>query len=231
VDKQFDNAGFILFANVKGAHSASRYIRSNPTLLAQTNFASFKICPPFQDIIWDNIGITPTEKYSRRVLTFGLWIVLAFSWTAITAAISSLSNLQVLFKSNQSALNWLAANKTFVLFWTSVVVPSLLAVATALLPIVLTFLSKIQGVKSEQGVQKSVLYKHFGFQVITTLSVTLTGFVEGLVTSTYTAGLPITDRLKVQVVASIQGFTNVMNSPLLPLTFISKLMFVAGFYI
>ncbi|KAJ3191654.1 hypothetical protein HK101_007518 [Irineochytrium annulatum] len=166
-----NSSAFVSFDTIKAAHSAGRKLRENPAIMTISGKVitppTVKLSPPLEEIIWDNIGIPLAARLPRRLIALGLTIGLTIAWTFFVAAVGSLSDLTTMFRSNPGALNWLIDPKhqAFVVFLQGFLAPFVMAVANILLPIALRIITKVQGVTSTHGVEKSVLYKFFVFQV------------------------------------------------------------------
>jgi calcium permeable stress-gated cation channel len=170
-----DNAGFVVFRSPAAAHVAAKLlIRVDPARMVTRGRLLIpphvKLCPPLEDIIWENTGLAPQEAYSRRLVGAGLWLSLMVGWILLIAFITELGDLNSAFVQWGWDTNWLEQNKVAVLFWQGFVVPSMLGFCSLILPKILAVISRIQGVMSVPGVMKSVLYKYFIFQMIQVLT-------------------------------------------------------------
>ncbi|KAJ3326121.1 hypothetical protein HDU76_012989 [Blyttiomyces sp. JEL0837] len=214
-DRTANSAGFVSFSTVKGAHSTAKTLRSNPTLMTTRGKLiappSVKVSPDFSQIIWDNIGITPAERYTRRLVALGFTLGLIVGWTFLVGGIGLLSDLKTLFKGNDAAVTWLNDHQQFVVFVQAFAAPVLLAIANILLPIVLSILTKIQGSSSIQGVNKSVLYKLFAFFVYQIFVVALISQIAAAFKATDNVGGSITDVYKRRITQAISGLANSSN--------------------
>jgi hypothetical protein len=163
-------SAFASFKSVKGCHSAARYIRTNPAIMtAKTGDVrppNIKLSPDFDEILWENVSINSGERYTRRLIALGGTIGLTIGWTLFTTFLSTTSDLAKFFDWIPAARDWFLTHPGATGIIQSLLTPILLAVANAvLLPLILRFLTRMQGVSSTHGVEKSVLYKLFAFQV------------------------------------------------------------------
>ncbi|KAJ3097323.1 hypothetical protein HDU96_000420 [Phlyctochytrium bullatum] len=161
-------SAFVAFDSVKAAHSAARKVWENPTLLLQHNVISppkVKLAPAVSEVLWDNVSLSAPERWPRRLIALGLTLGLTIAWLFFVTVVSTLEDLRTLFKSNAKVLEFLDRNRQFTVVLQGFLAPVILAVAFALLPIVLRFITRFQGVSSTHGLEKSVLYKLFFFQV------------------------------------------------------------------
>lgn len=136
-----------------------------------------KLCPTALDIVWENIGLSPAAKKSKSYLATGLYIVLVISWVFLMAFISSMTNL-ISTSTLPASLGGLVA------FLNSIIAPLLAAILNALLPMFLRKITKLQGVKSISGIERSSLYKYFvfmGYQFIVIIATSvITSFIIGV---------------------------------------------------
>ncbi|KAI8831408.1 hypothetical protein BC829DRAFT_449383 [Chytridium lagenaria] len=109
--------------------------------------------------------MTPAERYPRRLIALGLVIALTVIWTFFVAAVTLLEDLRAVFKGNDAVLKFLNQNSQITVILQGFLAPIILAIALALLPMILKYISWFQGISSSHGIMKSVLYKLFFFQV------------------------------------------------------------------
>src|SRR5688572_5871781 len=116
------------------------------------------MCPPFDDILWENIGIEPAVKRTRKLIATGILVGLTIGWVFINSGLNYLANT-IRFDSIPKQYSGVAV------FLKSIVVPVLTAILNILLPIALRYIAILQGVLSHSGVERSALKKFFIFQV------------------------------------------------------------------
>ncbi|KAI9340038.1 hypothetical protein DFJ73DRAFT_628208 [Zopfochytrium polystomum] len=225
-NRKATSAGFVSFPSISAAHMASRKLRANIGGLDFTSNATqmssslagtaatppnFRQCPQFGDITWDSIGNPPPLRVTYRMIALGGFVALTIVWTAITSAIASLSDLQSTFKSYPSVVDWLQRNQSFTVIVQAFLSPILLAIANYILPQVLRLLTWLQGVRSKQGMDKSVLLKLFAFFVYQIFVVSVVGSVIGAKTAGVNDPGLVTDFYKKQLTDAISGLAKKSN--------------------
>ncbi|KAJ3074115.1 hypothetical protein HDU98_012053 [Podochytrium sp. JEL0797] len=206
-----NSAGFVSYGNVLDAHEAAQAFTGVSTSKSVVATLNAKLAPKFDDILWENIGMAPAERYSRRMLALGLTVGISIGWILLAGLIASLSNLNSVFSSNQVVLDWLAANPEPKALLQSYAAPILLAVLNYLLPIVLRITTILQGAKSNAGVERSVLYKLFTFYMIQIFLFAAVSAIIAAYKQPSTDGMSITDEFKWRVTGAISGLTNNSN--------------------
>ncbi|KAI8614751.1 hypothetical protein BC830DRAFT_1125945 [Chytriomyces sp. MP71] len=207
-----NSAGFASYNTVVQSHTACQALglsaRSFTKTEAMLKPVTVKLSPSFHEIIWENIGIAPAERLTRRYIALGLTVGISVGWVIVAGLITSLSNLNSAFSSNANVLAWIKANPTGTAFIQSFLVPVLLAVLNYLLPIALRITTRLQGAKSTSGLDRSVLYKLFTFYMVQVFlyaagSALLTAFKQPR-----PDGVSITDNFKFQVTGAITGLAS-----------------------
>ncbi|KAJ3407426.1 hypothetical protein HDV05_005417 [Chytridiales sp. JEL 0842] len=171
-------SGFVSFASVASAHTSAQKLKSNPTLVTSTLQKSsmnatnvlvppkIKLSPDFDEIIWENVIISPPLRLTRRLIALGLAVGLTIGWTFFCGFLSGTANLVVFFRGIPEVRDWFIRNPAIAGTLQFIIPSVLLAVANAILaPMALRIICRLQGVSSTHGVEKSVLYKLFVFQV------------------------------------------------------------------
>ena len=136
-------------------------IKNNPLLTT----VKIRECPPFDDLIWKNLGLDPKTKQFRRLITWGLTSLLTIGWAVIIGLISSLATIETISKYSPQLGKRIQSSDGAMFFLQSIIAPGLLA---AMIPVLLMFLhhsSVFQGIPSWNGVAQSVLRKFFFFQI------------------------------------------------------------------
>jgi calcium permeable stress-gated cation channel len=157
-----DSSVFVAFGDIVQAHTNARKLiqpYSRNALYQLFNpHPNVKVCPDFDDILWDNIGLNPHVKRTRKLIATGLTIGLTIGWVFINSLLAAMSN-SINFNFLPPEFSGLGV------FLQSILVPVLTAILNILLPIILRHIAKLQGVVSESGVERSALIKFFVFQV------------------------------------------------------------------
>ncbi|PGH19019.1 hypothetical protein AJ79_00053 [Helicocarpus griseus UAMH5409] len=153
------NSAFVQFNHQVAAHMACQSVSHHiPKQMAPR---LVEISP--DDVIWDNMSIKWWERYLR---TFGVLIIVSamvIGWAfpvAFTGLLSQLTYLEGKF----SWLRWLAKLPDWLISAIQGILPPLfLAILMAILPLILRFLSKNQGVHTGMAVELAVQNYYFAF--------------------------------------------------------------------
>ena len=156
------SAGFISFKTALVTNTAVR-VEHNPRPFQY----QVKPAPLVHDVYWPALRLTRKSRLIRSAIVNTL-IVLSFAfWTIPMAAIQSLSNLDVVAGHFPFLTPFVDALKSYNLL--SIVqgyLPSLgLMVLILILPVVLMWLCRVQGVEAYSWQQLSLLHKYFLFQI------------------------------------------------------------------
>ncbi|KAJ3141415.1 hypothetical protein HK100_007045 [Physocladia obscura] len=212
-----NSSGFVSYDNVVHANEAAQsfdvvnVVNFNKKGWKNLESMTVKLSPDFDDIIWENVGIIASERYTRRLFAAGLTVGISVSWVLLAGLITSLSNLSNVFSGDAAVVAWLAANPKAKAFLQSYLVPVLTAILNFLLPIALRHTTVLQGAKSRAGVERSVIYKLFLFYMV---QIFLFAAVSALWTAfkqPVTAGDSITDEFKFKITGAITGLANNSN--------------------
>ncbi|EPS29391.1 hypothetical protein PDE_04340 [Penicillium oxalicum 114-2] len=153
------NSAFIQFNHQVAAHMACQSVAHHvPKQMAPR---IVEISP--DDVIWDNMSMKWWERYLR---TFGIITLVAgmvIGWAfpvAFTGLLSQLSYLEGTF----SWLAWIGRLPQWLISAIQGVLPALfLAILMALLPLILRFLSKTQGLHTGMAIELTVQNYYFAF--------------------------------------------------------------------
>ncbi|KAG9300270.1 hypothetical protein G9A89_011343 [Geosiphon pyriformis] len=158
------SVGFVTFENFASAQIAAQTLNHSEPFHCQT-----KLAPEPRDVFWDNINFRARELVVRDVIVNGLLIILVFFWSGPISFFASLLNLDTLAK----VFPWLAdlAEKSEIL--KALIQGSLptlaVSVFNALLPVILDYLSKVQGLQARSLIELSTLSKFFFFLLVNVL--------------------------------------------------------------
>lgn len=153
------NSAFIQFNHQVAAHMACQAVAHHtPKQMAPR---VVEISP--DDVIWDNMSIRWWERYLR---TFGIIVLvcaMVVGWAfpvAFTGLLSQLSYLEGAF----SWLQWLSKLPDWLISAVQGILPALfLAILMALLPLILRFLSRTQGLHTGMAIELTVQNYFFAF--------------------------------------------------------------------
>ncbi|KAA8650441.1 hypothetical protein EYZ11_000824 [Aspergillus tanneri] len=153
------NSAFIQFNHQVAAHMACQAVSHHvPKQMAPR---IVEISP--DDVIWDNMSIRWWERYLR---TFGILTVvcaMVVGWAfpvAFTGLLSQLSYLEDAF----TWLSWISKLPEWLISAVQGILPALfLAILMALLPLILRFLCRAQGLHTGMAVELTVQHYYFAF--------------------------------------------------------------------
>ena len=203
------NSAFIQFNHQVAAHMACQAVTHHvPKHMAPR---SVEISP--DDVVWDNMSIKWWEGWIRTaivtVIVVAMIVLWAFPviWTASLAQISSLA-------STYSWLHWLNKIPKRVLQAIAGVLPALvLSILLALVPMILEYLSFLQGSQTGMEKQRSVQRYYFAFlfvQVFLIVSISGTAFATLGSASSFTNITKIPETLAEQIPKAANYFFSYM---------------------
>ncbi|KAL4917142.1 hypothetical protein BDW62DRAFT_184235 [Aspergillus aurantiobrunneus] len=153
------NSAFIQFNHQVAAHMACQAVSHHvPKQMAPR---TVEISP--DDVIWDNMSIKWWERYLR---TFGIYAIvtgMVIGWAfpvAFTGLLSQLSYLEDAF----TWLSWINRMPEWLISAVQGILPPLfLAILMAILPLLLRFLCRAQGLQTGMGIELTVQNYFFAF--------------------------------------------------------------------
>ncbi|KAK4915976.1 hypothetical protein LTR66_017053, partial [Elasticomyces elasticus] len=164
------NSAFIQFNHQVAAHMACQSLSHH--LPKQMAPRLVEIDP--NDVIWDNMSIPWWQDYLRTTAVIATVIGLIILWAIPIAFTSGLSNLTQVAKS----LGWTFINQIpswFIGVLQGVLPIAILGLLLFLLPLILRYLAKLQGIKSGMLVELSV-QKYYFFFIFVQIFVVVTVF-------------------------------------------------------
>lgn len=168
VDKRSSmNYGFASYVDMAEAHAIAFAARKS-----HPYGATIKLAPRPEDIIWDNMALTPSTRSWRRAIV-NLWILaLTLLWIAPNAMIAIfLVNLGNLARVWEAFRHSLEANTAFWGIVQGVASPALTSLIYLILPIIFRRLSVRAGDKTKTGRERHVMAKLYAFFVFNNLVV------------------------------------------------------------
>jgi hypothetical protein len=175
------NSAFIQFNHQLAAHMACQSVAHHvPKQMAPR---IVEISP--DDVIWDNMSMKWWERYLRTFGIVTLVIGMVIGWAFPVAFTGLLSQLSYL----EGAFTWLAWLNKFPAWLISAIqgiLPALcLAILMALLPLILRFLSKAQGVHTGMAIELTVQNYYFAFLfvqlfLVVTIASSFTTIIENV---------------------------------------------------
>ncbi|CAJ2513200.1 Uu.00g013190.m01.CDS01 [Anthostomella pinea] len=177
--------GFASYDDISEAHSIAHALRSK-----KAQGARVVLAPKPNDIIWDNMPMTPATRSWRR-LVINFWIsILTLLWIAPNAMIAiflvNLSNLGLVWPAFQTQL---AGNSGFWSIVQGVASPAITSLVYLVLPIIFRRLSIRAGDRTKTGRERHVVAKLYAFFVFNNLIVfslfsTIWSFIASVVNDT-----------------------------------------------
>ncbi|KAI0490095.1 hypothetical protein F4859DRAFT_179407 [Xylaria cf. heliscus] len=159
--------GFASYDDISEAHAIAYTLRKKKPL-----GATVVLAPKPNDIIWDNMPLSPSTRSWRR-LVINLWIILlTFFWVAPNALIAifvaNLSNLGLVWDDFQKQLS---VNTAFWAIVQGVASPAVTSLIYLVLPIIFRRLSIRAGDRTKTGRDRHVVAKLYAFFVFNNLIV------------------------------------------------------------
>ncbi|KAI1482344.1 DUF221-domain-containing protein [Daldinia eschscholtzii] len=159
--------GFASYDDISEAHSIAYALRKK-----KPHGATIVLAPKPNDIIWDNMPLTPATRSWRRMI-INFWIaLLTIVWVAPSAMIAiflvNLSNLGLVWPAFQAQLS---GNTGFWSIVQGVASPAILSLVYLVLPIIFRRLSIRAGDRTKTGRERHVVGKLYAFFVFNNLIV------------------------------------------------------------
>ncbi|KAF9127659.1 hypothetical protein BGW39_005695 [Mortierella sp. 14UC] len=165
------NSAFIRFHNQFAAHSAVQTV-VHPT--------PFRMAPMFVevsplDVVWEHLNLDTVTKKVRRVISLAAATALILLWSIPVLFVTGIANLNSLI-SLLPFLKFLIKLPTAIIGIIQGILPPLfLAILMALLPIILTMMSKFEGHVRHSAITLAVQKKYFLFLVVNVLLLSTLG--------------------------------------------------------
>ncbi|KAK8089776.1 hypothetical protein PG997_004737 [Apiospora hydei] len=159
--------GFASYDDISEAHCIAHALRHK-----KPRGTTVVLAPRPNDIIWDNMPLSPSKRGWRRLIV-NLWVaLLTFLWIAPNSMIAiflvNLNNLGSVWPAFQTELN---ANKSFWSIVQGVVNPAITSLVYLTLPIIFRRLSIRAGDRTKTGRERHVVSKLYFFFVFNNLIV------------------------------------------------------------
>ncbi|KAK5633154.1 hypothetical protein RRF57_008868 [Xylaria bambusicola] len=159
--------GFASYDDISEAHAIAYTLRKK-----KPQGATVVLAPKPNDIIWDNMNLSPSTRSWRRFVN-NLWIILlTFLWIAPNALIaifvSNLTNLGLVWDAFQKQLS---TNTAFWAIVQGVASPALTSLIYLVLPIIFRRLSIRAGDRTKTGRDRHVVAKLYAFFIFNNLVV------------------------------------------------------------
>lgn len=156
------NSAFIEFNEQIAAHMAAQSLMHKDSMQMAPRYIS--IAP--SDIIWENMNIKSFERMIRRFISISVTAVIIIFWAVPVVFVQAVANIKTLAQVLPflNVINELGPTAVGII---QGILPAVaLAILISLVPVIFTFLSKMEGIPQQSFVQLSVLHKFFFFQLI-----------------------------------------------------------------
>ncbi|OSC96504.1 DUF221-domain-containing protein [Trametes coccinea BRFM310] len=172
-----ENYGFASMAAVPYAHIVANMLRHK-----HPKGTTITLAPNPKDIVWKNLGKSPSEI--RRNQTLGwVWLIVVCAFNTIPLLIISvLANLSSLTAYVPFLESWSNASPGSFTFISGVLPPAVSALFGWALPIIMRKLTKYMGAYTHSRMDRAVVARYFAFLVISQLIIfTLIGVIFNMV--------------------------------------------------
>lgn len=181
--------GFASYDDISEAHSIAYALRRK-----KPRGATVRLAPRPNDIIWDNMSMSPAARSWNRFFN-NIWVViLTLIWVVPNAMIAvflvNLNNLGLVWRAFRDTL---AADTTFWSIVQGIASPAITSLVYLALPVIFRRLSIRAGDRTKTGRERHVLGKLYGFFVFNNLVVfsifsTIWSVVSGIIADTEKTG-------------------------------------------
>ncbi|KAG9067618.1 hypothetical protein KI688_012403 [Linnemannia hyalina] len=165
------NSAFIRFHNQFAAHSAVQTV-VHPT--------PFRMAPMFVevsplDVVWEHLNLDTVNKKGRHMIATAAASALILLWTFPVLFVTGIANLDALIKL-LPFLKFLNDLPTSIIGIIQGILPPLfLAILMAVLPIILTAMSRFEGHVRQSAITLAVMKKYYFFLIVNVLLLTSLG--------------------------------------------------------
>ncbi|CAO3591073.1 unnamed protein product [Absidia cylindrospora] len=160
------SVGFVTFEDSMSACIASQVlIDSTPFRLKA------QLAPEPRDVLWENIAMHGRERWIRKVLMFGVLLLLVFFWVIPISYFSALTNENSLRYYFPWLMDLASKNKILQQIIQSFLPTLGVVIFMAILPMVLNALSVVEGFQTRSEAEESTFSKHFFFLLFNVLLV------------------------------------------------------------
>ncbi|GES81939.1 DUF221-domain-containing protein [Rhizophagus clarus] len=158
------STGFVTFKDITSAQLASQVLLYPEPFQCNTELA-----PEPRDVFWPKLSIRKREVIVRGVLVNCLVAIIIFSWTVPSSFVATLLSLNTL-KKFFPWLEKLAESNEILKSFIQGTLPTLAVVTlNAIIPMLMEFFSKLEGLKSRSAIESSTFNKYFSFLLVTVL--------------------------------------------------------------
>lgn len=166
---------FVTFNNLRATQAAQQVLQcADPTHMIVEE------APPLEEVLWQNVGVSHTQKLTFFMISFALTCGIILFWTIPTSLVVSLANVDQL----QKKWKWLrdvVADNHWISAVLEQVAPLVMVIMSSMAPMIFGILSKREGHASESKVNSSLFNKLVSYQSFVTFLLPL--IVDSLVQS------------------------------------------------
>ncbi|KAF9540836.1 hypothetical protein EC957_003699 [Mortierella hygrophila] len=165
------NSAFIRFHNQFAAHSAVQTV-VHPT--------PFRMAPMFVevsplDVVWEHLNLDTVNKKGRHMIATAAASALILLWTFPVLFVTGIANLDALIKLLPFLKFLNDLPNSIIGIIQGILPPLFLAILMAVLPIILTAMSKFEGHVRQSAITLAVMKKYYFFLVVNVLLLTSLG--------------------------------------------------------
>ncbi|RIA91460.1 hypothetical protein C1645_724172 [Glomus cerebriforme] len=180
------NYGFVSFESMLHAHSAARQLDSIPSVGMRHksfNAPTVQLAPMPKDIIWGSLSMPVAVRNTQRWVGRLFFLSLCFLWLIPLGFITTAAQIRNIVKIFPFLKELLYEHDVITGIIESWITPLILAVFVIILPIILRYLTKAQGIITNSESERSVLGKLYLFFFVNNLILyTITSIAWDIVT-------------------------------------------------
>jgi hypothetical protein len=209
---ELDSSAFVSFGSVIDAYCAASKLSTifkNPILTPNA-----KVSPHFEEIVWENVGLSAPMRKSRALFAFTLLVTLTICWTWLCTFVSGMASLDNIAQVSENLAKFITRNRALAVLVQHILGPLIMAILNYFLPSILRVIARIQGVNSLTGIEKSVLHKLFffllyQFVILLVFAPIINGAIAFAKGERFTIGNESEPLYKGIIKLAAQGFVNV----------------------
>ncbi|CAB4436024.1 unnamed protein product [Rhizophagus irregularis] len=166
------NYGFVSFESIYHAHSVARQLDSVPSVGIRhesLGAPAVHLAPTPKDIIWGNLSVPAAVRKTQRWIGRFFFVALCFLWLIPLGFITTAGQIRNIVKIFPFLKDLLYEHDFIAGLIESWMTPMILALFVIILPIILRYLTKAQGIVTYSETERSVLGKLYLFFFINNL--------------------------------------------------------------
>ncbi|KAG9312116.1 hypothetical protein JVU11DRAFT_7403 [Chiua virens] len=162
--RKAETYGFASMAAVAYAHIVAHILRNK-----HPKGTDIALAPNPKDIIWNNVNKSTAEIVRNRSIGFLLLVLVCFFNTIPLFFISILANLTTLTAFVPFLAQWSKTSSGSFAFISGVLPPAISALFGFFLPIIMRWITRLQGAQTNSRLDRAVVARYFAFLVISQL--------------------------------------------------------------